>query len=297
MFPRTAASAVIVSNLCEGGWEPCVSEIAKTIRDPDARVLCLGLLQRFKDCFVNRPFHGGWPGDESIAWAQEALGSSHSVEVIDRIVACDSVRDQLSPKNGSLRDLSEVDDNGFWNGIESQSLLPLNVGKQVKRLRKILLHSDFLVLISPYIRNRDNDETDFACALIESAFQRPKGWEVPEIEIHTSDPNEGPETLENVAQHTATGLRKFLPDGQKVKLVFRPKFLDRFLIGGVNTKSSKGEKMRIPRWGISMSHVARNKDDGANTTLWSLLIPKLLGDEFNRHRLDNTQTYFVKFPN
>ena len=166
----------------------------------------------------------------------------------------------------------------------------MRINEQVKSVRTILLHSDFVLLISPYIQNRDNDETEFARTLIQSAFRRPDGWKEPEIEIHTCAPVDGPTELENVVQHTSKALRSVLTTGQKVKLVVWPKFLDRYLIGGINTVSSKGLHMRSPRWGVSMSHIARNKDDDEDRrrTSWSLMMPTPVGDQFEQYRVGGT---------
>ena len=47
------------------------------------------------------------------------------------------------------------------------------------------MHSDFLCLISPHIRETADDETDFAIDLIKNAFDRPVGFKTVRIEVHT----------------------------------------------------------------------------------------------------------------
>ena len=293
MFPRTAAGSVMVSNLYAGAWYETALQTVKSIKDQKARFLCQSLLKKIEGTLVNRPVCGAWP-EIDLAWGKEAI-KSDAVAKIDRIIACKSVRDALSPEYRKIRDLGEVLDAGFWQGISSQSSIPLKIAEQVDALRKLCLHAEFLCLVTPYVKggHDSDDDTDFALALIRSTFLRPNGFPPPEVELHTEAPSyqassDFEERLTSVVQNISDAVRSAMKPNQTVRLVIWPKLLDRFLIAGMYTKLSNGKLVRSPRWGVAMSHIARKPDEDEDRppTPWSLLTSKQLGDEFNRYRTD-----------
>ena len=291
MFPRTAAGSVMVSNLYEGAWYETALETVKSIKDQKARVLCQSLLKKIEGTLVNRPVCGDWP-EIDLAWGREAI-KSDAVAKSDRIIACKSVRDALSPEYRKIRNISEVLDAGFWKDISSEFSVPSRIDEQVDAMRKLCLHSEFLCLVTPHIKGGHDNDTDFALALIQSVFRRPKGFLPPVIELHTEAPDKQAssdfeERLTSFLESISVAVRSALKSDQKVRLVIWPKLRDRFLIAGVYTKLSDGKLVRSPRWGVAMSHLARKAHDNEDRppTPWSLLTSKQLGDEFNRYRTD-----------
>ena len=289
MFPKTAAWPVMISNLYGGSWHNTALAMVKAIQDSRARILCQNILQNAAMTLVHRPALGDWPGEEAIAWGRETI-TSHGTEPIERIIACKPAHEVLSQECRFIRSIDEVHDAGFWNGISSQWPQAFKIVDQVQSLRKLCVHSEFLCLITPYIKGGGDDETDFALALIKSTLQRPSEFHRPEIEIHTQGPDnpsssDFPQRLNNVVQNVSGSIRSALAAGQKVRLVLWPRLLDRYLIAGVYTETSDGKRARSPRWGVAMQHIARRADDRETKppTSWSLLPKNQLGAEFQRY--------------
>lgn len=289
MFPRTAAWPVMVANLYAGSWHRIAMETARAVQEDRARKLCQGILDNIGKTLVHRPVAGGdWPDDGGIAWGREAL-ASHSAEPIDRIVCCRVVYTTLAGERQPVRCIDEVQAGGFWSEISNQWSQEMNIASQMAAIRKIALHADFLCLVTPHIRGMGNDETDFAVEMIRLALRRPAEFHSPEIEVHAEGPEKPAsedfaQRLTNVVSNTSKALRRALDIGQSVRLVLWPKLLDRYLIAGVYTETSGGKRLRSPRWGIAMSHIARRIDtcETKAPTSWSLVSRSQLGDLFDR---------------
>jgi hypothetical protein len=292
MFPKTAPWPVMISNLYGGSWDTIALSMVKAIKDPRVRVLCQNFLQNAATTLVKRPALGDWPAEDAIEWGREAI-SSHGTEPIERIVACKPAHDVLSQECPFIRNIGEVQTGGFWSEVSSQWPQTLKIVDQVQALRKLCVHSEFLCLITPHIYGGSDDETDFALALIRSALQRPADFCPVEIEIHTEAP-ENPassdftQRLGKMVGAISKSLRSVLARGQQIRLVFWPRFLDRYLVAGVYTETSDEKRIRSPRWGVAMQHIARKADDRATKppTSWSLLSKNQLGDEFQRYCMD-----------
>ncbi len=289
MFPRTAAWPVMISNLYEGSWENEALTLMKSIKDQKARLLCSDILTNIAKTMVLRPACGEWPGDDPTAWAEEAL-ASHDDFPMDRIIACKASYESLRSKSRSIRCIDEVQDSGFWKDVESSWSQTMKINDQILSLRKLCVHSGFVGLITPHIYGGGDDETDFAIELIKSSFDRPKAYGPVEIEIHTEGPKDPTSCdyearLNNVVNGIAIAFRRVLNPGQMVRLIVWPKLLDRYLIAGVHTELLDGTRVRSPRWGVSMQHVARKSDERVTKppTQWSLFTSKQLSDEFDRY--------------
>lgn len=286
MFPKTAAWPVMVANLYDGAWFNLVLNAVKEIKEDRTRILCEGILENIHNSLVHRPgTDAGWPMDD-IGWGREALASS-DIEPVDRIVSCRTVQDMLAPEGHTLRCIDEVQATGFWKNITSQWLQPMDLNSQVQTIRKLAVYSEFLCVITPHARGTADDETEFIRRITQTAFTRPPGFPAAEIEVHSEGPdnptkNDFSDRLRRAATNLTISLTEVLHPRQTVRLVLWPKLLDRYLIAGVYTASSGGKRMRSPRWGISMNHIARPLDDRPATS-WSLMTRSQLGDVFNRH--------------
>jgi hypothetical protein len=289
MFPRTAAWPIMISNLYAGSWHNVALTIAKAIKDHRARVLCEDLLRNAASTLVHRPALGDWPGEDSIMWGREAI-ASHVNEPIERILACKPAHDVLSQECRFIWSIEQVQEPQFWQDVGSPWSQTMKIGNQVDSLRKLCVHSEFLCLVTPHISGGNDDETDFALALIKSTLRRPAEYQAVEIEVHTEAPEKPasadyPQRLRNIVQNVSLSLRSALAVGQKVRLTLWPKLLDRYIIAGVYTELSDGSRARSPRWGVSMQHIARKSDDreAKPPTPWSLLTKRQLTDEFDRY--------------
>lgn len=293
MFPRTAPCPVVVSDLHDGSWYAEALSWVKNVenRNHKAKLIVQSLLQKLQDRLVIRPACSGWPSDD-IAWAREAI-ISNSVEPIDRIIACEHIRESLAHENREVRSLNEVDDGGFWHGISSQKGVPMRIDDQILALRKVTLYSEFIWLVTPYISGGVGNDTDFAAAFVKATFLRPEGFTLPkDVVIHTQMP-EDEAVIQNVASTFRSRISRILKRTQTVRLVmWQKRFLERYTIGGLCRESSKGKQKLSVRWGVFMGHIARNvKEDETTqlTTQWSLLPSKGLDDVFRQFDVDDTK--------
>ncbi|WP_397569982.1 hypothetical protein [Schlesneria sp. T3-172] len=290
LFPRNNPCRIVISNLCEGHWYHEAQNWAKNKANKDhpARNLVQGFLQELESLLVARPSSPGSPTDDA-SWVMEAL-TSNSVESIDRIIACKPIFERFRRVSPAIRNLDEVSDNGFWRGVSSQTKLPMRIDKQILVLRKLTLHSEFLWLVTPYILGGEGNDTDFAVAFVEAAFVRPEGFPQPkEVVLHTKAP-EKLETIDNLVSNIRKRVAPILKPKQKVELImWSDRLLDRYVVGGNCTASSRGHRQLSPRWGVLMSHIARNvKANGMEkTTPWCLLDRTLMGDVFREFDIDS----------
>jgi hypothetical protein len=289
MFPKVSAWPVMVANLYAGSWHNVALQIATNIKDDKARVLCQGILEKATRTLVPRPARLDWPQDE-LMWAREAI-DAHGVEPIDRIVATAAAHKALIGECKFIRSIDEVHEGGFWHDISADASPAMKIVDQVRALRKLCIHSEFLCLITPSIFGGGDDETDFALEFIKSAANRPTGFAPGEIEIHTEGPDGHPGSAEfaarlaNRASAISRCIKAVLCRGQQVKLIVWPKLLDRLVVAGVLTKDANGQRIRSPRWGISMSHIARKPDEKRADffTEWKLLKRDSLGRWFDQY--------------
>lgn len=289
MFPKTAAWPVMVADLYDGSWMHTATSAAKAVTGGSTRILCEKLLSNISKTLVYRPIAGvNWPADD-LAWGREAL-ASHAIEAIDRIVSCREVQDILAHEGHPVRCIDEVHADGCWSDINSQWPQELRLASQIQAVRKLTLHAEFICLITPHVRAESGDETDFVLKLIQAAFRRPDGYRSVEIEVHVEGPEQPANSdfalrLGNAVSNKQAAIRSVLRNDESVRLVLWPKFVDRYLIAGVYTETSNGTRMRSPRWGIAMQHIARKSDDreAKPPTSWSVLPNSQLGDVFARY--------------
>ena len=84
------------------------------------------------------------------------------------------------------------------------------------------------------------------------------------------------------AENMRPKIQRFLKAPHKVDLCFWPKLLDRVIVAGNFVKESEGTLRKRPRWGVSMSHVARGSEPNIPPTEWKLLRPESLNEWFRK---------------
>jgi hypothetical protein len=290
MFPHVSASPAIISNLYDGSWHPEATKIVGAIQDHRARTRCQSLLTKMKDLLVFRPACKEWPMDEC-AWGREAACSAIE-EPIERIIASKTAHATLISEGHPARCISEVQDSGFWGGINAGGTVPMRISDQVGLLRKLCVHAEFLCLATPHIYGGFDDETDFAKAVIQSAFARPAGFRRVSIDIHTEGPRGNPgdagysTKLANSITNITQTVKQILKSGQTITLYVWPEgeLLHRYVVGGLHAEMGGGQKRRSPRWAICLQHFARRGDNPDQAPApWQLLPRKDLLDCFNRY--------------
>jgi len=303
MFPQVAAAPVMVSNLYAGSWHSVATQVVTAIKDHRARKLCQDLLEKTRRSLVFRPDCNEWPGEEECAWGREAIQSA-SEEEIERIIATRAAHEALATECAFIRSMNEVVDSGFWHGISVSHQVPMRIADQLRLLRKLCLHTEFLCLLTPRIYGVSGDETDFAIEVIRSALQRPTGYRRVAFDIHTTgpsgDPSEPdyPARLSKCAGNISTRLREALGPGESLSLYLWPRLLDRYLVGGVFVEAADGGHQRSPRWGVSMQHIARPDDETKShpPMSWNLLDKAGLSQCFKRYFKEDATGCLPGFP-
>lgn len=285
MFPRTSVWPVLVSDLYAGSWSSHVMPYVERITDHRAKRCCQELLTNINRMLVVRPECGDWPHDDDVAWCREALATS-AAEPIDRIVSVRATKESSADEFSVVRCIDEVEDGGFWRGIDSDASPRMVIAEQVDLLRKLCLHSQWVALINPY---GFGNEQDFTLRLLDLALHRNSKFGSLHFELHSqapdvTDPTEKATRQQNVTNNMVRQIRPKVTGSNSVELYFWPKLLDRILIAGNYVKESSGNQRKSPRWGVSMSHVAHGSDPNATPTEWKLL---------RRERLDAWFRQFV----
>lgn len=288
MFPRTSVWPVVISDLYGGSWSSHIVPYVDKIGDHRVRKYCQALLTNMQRMLVVRPDCGVWPSDDDAAWCREAI-ATHAVEPIDRIISARTTKDSLGGDFTIVRCIDEVEDAGFWRNINADASPPMIIAEQVQLLRKLCLHSDWVALINPYGLG---NERDFTAELIAVAMQRDQKFGKFRFEVHANepddnDPAERARKQQNVTNNMVHLLRPKLTSGNTADLYFWPKLLDRIIVAGNFVKQSGGTMRKSPRWGASMSHVARGNDPDAAPTEWKLLRKETLDRWFRKYVAEN----------
>lgn len=288
MFPRTSVWPVVISDLYAGSWSSHIVTSIEKIGDHRAKKYCQGLLTSMQRMLVVRPECGDWPGDVDTAWCREAI-ATHAVEPIDRIISVRSTKDSSCKDFAIVRCIDEVEDGGFWHGINADASPRMIVAEQAQLLRKLCLHSEWVALINPYGFGM---EQDFTIELIKTAMQRNSRFGKLHIEVHAKEPDdfdysERAKKQQRVANHMRGRIQPVLSAGSTAELYFWPKLLDRIVVAGHFVKQSGGTVRKSPRWGVSMSHVAHGNEPDAVPTEWKLLRREALDRWFRQYIAEN----------
>lgn len=282
MFPPTSVWPIVVSDLYDGSWSSHVVPYVESIQDHRAKKYCQDMLTIMKRMLVKRPDCGDWPNDD-VAWCREAV-ATHEIEPIERIVSIKSTKETMAKECSLIRSIEEVEDAGFWRGIDSDASPRMVIAEQVGLLRKLCLHSEWIALINPY---GFLNEQDFSLGLLELALKRHSSFGCIDVELHAQAPDvtdlvEKQDRKERIASSLEGKIQPMLTGGHSVELYFWPKLLDRILVAGNYVQVSGGDCRKSPRWGVSMSHVALYDNPDASPTEWKLLRRERLNDWFNK---------------
>lgn len=288
MFPRTSVWPVVVSDLYAGSWSSHVLPNVERIQDHRAKRYCQDLLTNMKRILVMRPECGVWPYDDDVAWCREAI-ATNQIEPIERIISVRATKDAMAGEFALIRSIDEVEDSGFWNGIDSDASPRMVISEQVTLLRKLCLHSEWVAMINPYAFG---NEQDFSIQLLDLALQRHSTFGPISFELHAQSPDvsspvERQERQERVTSNMARRIQGKLKATNSVDLYFWPRLLDRILVAGSFVKESGGNRRKSPRWGVSMSHVAHGSEPDAHPTEWKLLRPEQLNYWFRMFVSEN----------
>jgi hypothetical protein len=221
---------------------------------------------------VNRPQHGEWPYEDDVAWCREAL-ATHSLESIDRVVSVRRTKESSLTEFANVRCIDEVDESGFWRKISADASPPMVIAEQVELLRKLCVHSEWIALINPY---GAGNEQAFTVALLRAAMHRDASFGSLLFEIHVMDsedfdPEQKAAKRQNVTADLRRKIQPHITGSNRSEVYFWPKLLDRIIVGGTYTKQSGQHLRKKARWGVSMSHVAREDSAEVTQTEWKLL--------------------------
>lgn len=283
MFPHTSVWPIVVADLFSGSWSSHVMPYVDRISDHRAKRCCQDLLVNIRRMLVVRPACREWPFEDDIAWCREALAACEA-EPIDRILSVQATKLTSAQEFKAVRTIDEVEDAGFWNGIRSDASPRMVIADQVELLRKMSLHSQWIAIVNPY---GFGNEQDFTLRVTEQALRRDVRFGPLHIELHSqapdvTDPEEQAIRQNNVTTNMCRKIGPHVSDPNRVDLYYWPTLLDRLIVAGAYVKESNGNTRKSPRWGVSMSHVARGSDPDAAPTEWKLLTRDSLDAWFRR---------------
>ncbi len=289
LLPKTAAEPIILSDIYGGS---CLNEAVANIsriKDHRVRVLAQSCAQKMSKLSVIRPSESDWPQSE-----QDWLGECENSFVnfpMGRVLISNSHHQHIITQMPAFSIYDPADDqSGFWNDIQSQGRVNMNLDDQVNLLRPICVHADYIAIKSPQIRGGSDDETVFAARIIQSALNRPTNYpEIKVIEFHLDDQHNSnhDNSVINIIQLVRRITAKS-NTGLKINFYFWPHYTDRELVAGLLKNGIKS-----PRWGISMNHIARPADTSGSTT-WNIIAQKNLDDIANT---SDTQIFDMKEDN
>ncbi|MFC1792718.1 hypothetical protein ACFL3Q_03935 [Planctomycetota bacterium] len=274
--PRTASGPIIVVDLYDGGCSAEMVESIKRISDHTVRDKAQSILKLIKDRYaVLRPVEGDWPDDES-GWKCECL-ISHAKEPLGKILISHSLYSTHTGCDPVFSIHHPADEHsGFWNNIQSHGNIDMDVDIQVRVLRPICIHADYIAIKSPYINGGTDDETTFAAKLIKSALNRPSNYpKIKFVELHLDGKQiTDSKIFTRIASNISTEIINVIKSKAdlEVRFHFWPHFTDREIVAGFFNNGNK-----YPRWGISMNHIARPNETQQSTT-WSIIAQKNLED-------------------
>ncbi|TWT73994.1 hypothetical protein [Allorhodopirellula solitaria] len=267
MFPRTGPSPVVASDLFSGSLLPEIRKQVRRIENDNVRFLADGLLTKIQQVAVQRPGMRNWP-ESDLDWFQESL-ASHRDEPIGRIVSTRSTIESGEISDPSVYPVEDTNEDKFWNGIGMSSSPHLIADEQMNLLRTMLLHADWIAIINPY--SVDNERA-FVRAIYANATTRKPGYDVPDFEIHGQlDGRFEASSQQSNAEDLKKSLAIIHSIESNISIFFWPKFLDRYVVAGTYTSTSSEVKRKKIRWGVSMSHVARDNDQPDVRTSWHLM--------------------------
>lgn len=291
MFPRTAPSAVLISDLADGAWTSMAELKVKAVTDHRMRLKVQALFTHIKAQLVRRKRMAP-TGDitKEAWWAREAIRSADQVEGIDQIIGSVDCPGLVPEHPGRISPIHNVTAEVFWSNVASVWAPLVDTAGQVNSVRKILAHAEFVWLVSPYVRGLAADETPFACELLRRLFSRRPGSQLRQVQVHIEGPDrtsrhasEYPRLLANIRANAAYELERSIPRGQSVQLVIWEKLLERVLLAGDYITRSSGESQK-PRWCVHMGHVARAADRTATERHdWNLVSDDRRGALYTRY--------------
>ena len=278
LAPRTGVSAVIVADLYAGVWSQDVLTLLKEVDDPKLKQVCQDIISVLPSRLVHRDVAADFP-ESDLGWCNEAL-ASHVVEPIERIVSISKTKESV--ENPIVRTLEELEDGGFWSGIDSVASPDPILSAQIPKLRTLCLHSEWLGYCNPY---GATSEVNFTIEFLKSALNLPSQFSNLKIEAHFAKSDVDVNELQRLQSRCANYLRNEVgaPAGTHLScnVFFWSKLLERSIVGGVYTEDGKGNVRKKPKWGVSMTHVARNDAAGGENHKWRLLDRREIAEPFN----------------
>lgn len=258
------AIPVVVSNLGNGQWLSHVCKAVFRIQDPKVKQRCMQLLTILENHLVKRSNSRQGTITEDYEWCEEAIKSSLG-EPIDRIFTCEKTKCRFPNSTIPIIDFKEILSDHNYLDFPEDSSPKLDVSHQVNNLQKLLFHSDWITLVSPYGLNT---EKVFTFQLVD-AFAKVGNGNVQTVNLHVNSERDEADKLcsyrnEELVE-TWTKRMKRYEGRMQASVHFWPKLLDRYLLAGTYTEDRK-EKFR---WSIFLGHIARK--NSSERTEWKLV--------------------------
>ena len=110
------------------------------------------------------------------------------------------------------------------------------------------------------------------------------------MEIHLQGRKDGKALEQTWLHNVKESFLECMRPGEKLRLVFWPKLLERLIIAGTTAEMQSGDLQRAPRWCVHMGHVALPKDPDEETE-WTLLGADRVNHWFSRYCCDGVDGF------
>ncbi len=272
LFPWSNPSPFMISNLYDGSWEYKVSEYIQQL-SPEVRHIAQTLFTEIKKILVTQPAIRNWPGDSELEWANQATDLLEQ-EQIDCLVVSEKICNQLRNDGYDATALQEIENNVFWNNLIPDNSIPMVINEQVKKLKLICLHSQYIAISSAYIEGKSSDEASLIKGIMKAITHRPKHYTTNVcIDVHCELAARLSSEQKNNKKKNIEIYFKRIPSKniKRIRIIFWNKVRERILLAG-NIATRNGNERFKPRWGIHLGHIARGSENNMDDmTLWHLL--------------------------
>ena len=256
LFPRGRTANVFLADAHDPNW--CRQLRNKILGLPERhRSFAYKLYERIKEkSLVAWDAKNVVPNTES-DWIKLVL--SQDLSLVDCVLACQKIDDEER-----VESLERIrDDEWFEERFPDRQRIPRTLTAQKPLFQKLLLNADWCVIDLPYVRGSQDDEIATINQIIQIVHQQSRKRPVEIDLVAPAGWN-----LKNV-RHQLQTIRS--GSGVKLRIFELAELRDRNFVTGTFTEISQGKRLRVPKWGVFMLHVAFGRDQSGPGNFWALM--------------------------
>jgi hypothetical protein len=267
LLPRGSTPKFVICQLGSDKWQSAVGRKIAAIRSPELRSNAKALFERIvSEVSVVRPFSKAEAPTSESEWISIGEQSSRQI-ALDGIVASES-----TSETDLVLSAEQFVSDEYCDQFPNPRFVARTEESQIKSLRTICIHSDWMILRLPQIRGGVDDEIVTLKQVLKLASSRLPGQTNCSVEIHVCRHEKISD--DRLKSSIEDELSSFLngPAAVEIKLVPEKAFTDRQLFAGEWAPMPNKERLRRVRWLVTMSHVAigRRRESSSEPCTWSL---------------------------